>query len=444
MRTLIRFSILMLPCFLAAENWPQWRGPLGTGVSSEKGLPTEWSAKQNVAWRAELSGLGVSSPVVWGNQVFVTYQIGAGTLRKGNHPTFVQEGNPAEAGETPLGGARPAAADEKIRFVVAAHRSTDGRRLWEYEMDATGKLPDVHDKRNLAASSPVTDGERVYAWFSNGQLAAVDATNGKATWTRHLGQEYATFDLDWGHASSPALYRDRLILMCYQGSTAFLLALDKRSGKELWKVDRGSQVKSYSTPLVIETAQGAEIIVNSNESMEAFDPATGKSLWKFAEPARFAVPMPVYHDGSLYVSRGYRSGPYWAMKLGERGEVPKSKLLWHVETGAPYTSSIVQHDGLIFMATEMGIVTCIDAKTGERVWRERLGGIYSASPVYADGKIYLASENGETLVLRAARKPEIVAKNKLDMRIIASPAIANGRIFLRGDKHLVAIANTSR
>jgi outer membrane protein assembly factor BamB len=184
-------------------------------------------------------------------------------------------------------------------------------------------------------------------------------------------------------------------------------------------------------------------IQTADALVAAFDPATGKSLWRYVEPARFAVPMPVYHHGSLYVSRGYRSGPYWAMKLGERGDVPKSKLLWHVETGAPYTSSIVQHDGLIFMATEMGIVTCIDAKTGERVWRERLGGIYSASPIYADRKIYLAGENGETLVLRAARKPDILAKNKLDMRIIASPAIANGRIFFRGDRHLVAIANTS-
>ena len=211
----------------------------------------------------------------------------------------------------------------------------------------------MHDKRNLATSSPVTDGERVYAWFSTGQLAAIDM-NGKAVWTRHLGQEYATFDLDWGHASSPALYRDRLILMCYQGSAAFLLALDKRTGKELWKVDRARDVKSYSTPLVIETAQGPEVIINSNESIEAFDPSTGKSLWKFVEPARFAVPMPVYHDGSLYVSRGYRSGPYWAMKLGERSDVPKSKLLWHVETGAPYTSSIVHHDGLIYHGNRDG------------------------------------------------------------------------------------------
>ena len=136
MRILIAFSVLLVPSGAMGENWPQWRGPLGTGISTEKGLPTEWSIKQNVAWRAELAGLGVSSPVVWGNQVFVTYQVGAGTLRQGRHPTFVQEGNPADAGETPLGGARPQAPDEKISFAVAAFRTTDGRRLWEHKIEA--------------------------------------------------------------------------------------------------------------------------------------------------------------------------------------------------------------------------------------------------------------------------------------------------------------------
>jgi outer membrane protein assembly factor BamB len=416
---------------------------LGTGVSTEKVLPTEWSRNQNIAWRAKLAGLGVSSPVVWGDRVFVTYQVGAGALRQGTHPTFIQDGNPVEAGETPLGGARPGQLDEKIVFAVAAFRTTDGRQLWEYRVDATGKIPEVHEKRNLATSSAVTDGERVYAWFSNGQLAALDL-NGKAVWTRHLGKEYSAFDLDWGHASSPALSGDRLILMCYQGSAAFLLALDKRTGKELWKVERDRTLKSYSTPLAIDTPQGSEVIVNSTESMESFDPATGKSLWKYMEPTRFAVPMPLYHEGILYVSRGYRSGPYWALKAGARGEVEKSKLLWHVETGAPYTSSMVYDGGLLYMATEMGIVSCIDAKTGERVWRERLGGIYSASPVAAAGRIYLFSETGESLVLRSGRTPEVLARNKLDMRVIASPAISGGRIFVRGDRELVAIQSASR
>jgi outer membrane protein assembly factor BamB len=441
MRIVLALSWLLAGA-ASAENWPQWRGAFGTGVSTEKGLPTDWNRNRNIAWRTELGGLGVSSPVVWGDRVFVTYQIGAGALRQGTHPTFVQDGNPAAAGETPLGGARPAGLDGKISFAVAAFGATNGRLLWEHKMDVVGKLPEVHEKRNLATSSAVTDGERVYAWFSNGQLAAL-RVSGESVWTRDLGKEYSPFDLDWGHASSPALEGDRLILLCYQGSAAFLLALDKRTGKELWKVARPRDVKSYSTPLGIDTPQGRVVIVNSTESVEAFDPATGKSLWKFIEPTRFAVPMPVYHEGVLYVSRGYRSGPYWALKDGERGEVPKSKLAWHVETGAPYTSSMVYLDGLLYMATEMGIVTCVDAKTGERVWRERLGGIYSASPVAADGKIYLVGETGETLVLRGGRTPEVLARNKLEMRVIASPAISGGRIFVRGDRELVAIQTTS-
>jgi outer membrane protein assembly factor BamB len=437
MRIVLGLSLLVANAAWC-ENWPSWRGPRGTGVSTEKGAPVEWSPTQNVAWRAPLPGLGVSSPVVWGDRVIVTYQVGSGALRAGRHPTFVTEGNPAEQGETPIGGARPGSTDDKIHFAVAAFGARDGKLLWEHKVEATGKLPEVHEKRNLATASAVTDGERVYAWFSNGQFVAVDMT-GKPAWNRHLGQDYATFDLDWGHASSPMVHGDRLILLSYQGSHAYLLALDKRTGKELWKVERPAGLKSYSTPLVIDAPGGAAVIVNATDNVEAFDAASGKPLWKFVEATRFAVPMPVYHDGVLYVSRGYRSGPYWAMKLGESGEVPKSKLLWHVETGAPYTSSMVYDNGLLFMATEMGIVTCIDAKTGERVWRERLGGIYSASPVAADGKIYLAGENGETLVLRSGRTPDVLARNKLNLRVIASPAISGGRIFFRGDKELVAV-----
>lgn len=423
-----------------AENWPQWRGPAATGVSTEKGFPAEWANDKNVAWRAELGGLGVSSPVVWGDRVFVTYQTGSGGLRQGRHPTFVTEGNPADLGETPLGGSRLEKKDDRIQFAVAAHSTTDGRRLWQFTLDAEGEMPEVHEKRNLATSSPVTDGSHVYAWFSNGQFVALDL-DGKLAWKRHLGKEYAAFDLDWGHASSPVLYKDSLFLLCYHKTSSYLLALDKKTGKELWKVDRGKDLKSYSTPLVIEVpGKGPEVIVNSTETVEAFDPGSGKSLWKYVESARFAVPMPVYHDGTLYMSRGYRSGPYMALRAGQRGDVTKDKLLWHVETGAPYTSSLVYDNGMLYMATEMGIVSCLDAKTGERVWRERLGGIYSASPVAADGKIYLFGESGETLVLRAgARKPEIIAKNKLNVRVIASPAFAGGRIFVRGDRQLVAI-----
>ena len=428
---------------LHAETWPQWRGPLGTGVSSEIGLPTEWGRDQNVAWKAPLGGLGVSSPIVWGERVFVTYQIGAGALRPGNHPTLVQGRDPVAAGEHPLGGKRPGGPDAKILFAVAAFGRTDGKLLWEYRLDAEGALPPVHEKRNLATSSPVTDGEHVYAWFNNGQLGALDM-NGKPAWTRHLGREYAAFDLDWGASSSPALYRDRLILACYHNAASYLLALDKRTGKDLWRIEREKGLKSYSTPLVVEGPQGSEVVVNTSEGVDAHDPATGKLLWHFAEPNRFPIPVPVYQDGVLYMTRGYRSSPYMALRVGGRGDVSKTHLVWRVDTGGPYVSSLVHYQGLLYMANEGGIVMCIDAKTGERVWQERMNGIFTASSVAGDGKIYLLSETGETVVLRAGRRPQVLARNDLGEQLIASPAISGGLLFIRGDQHLFAIRGASK
>jgi outer membrane protein assembly factor BamB len=301
----------------------------------------------------------------------------------------------------------------------------------------------VHEKRNLATPSPVTDGERVYAWFSTGQLAAV-GMDGKPIWTRHLGKEYAVFDINWGHASSPAIHEDRLILVCYLGSSSYLLALDKRSGKELWKADRGTGLTSYTTPLAIELPRGPELVLNTSEGIEAIDPRTGERLWYFQETNRFPIPGPVFHDGLLYASRGYRSGPYMALRPGGSGDVSKTHLVWHIETGAPYVSSLVYHDGLVYMASELGIVTAVDAKTGERVWRERLGGLFTASPVVADGRVYLFSETGEAVVLKAGRTPEVLARNKLGEQIIASPAVSQGRLFVRSDRHLIAIGGASR
>jgi outer membrane protein assembly factor BamB len=423
---------------LHAANWPQWRGPQGTGVTNETGLPVEWSRDQNIAWRTPLAGLGVSGPVVWGNRVFLTYQLGAGALRSGNHPSFIQGGGAAEAGELPLGGARPGSIDDRIVFVIAAYNTTDGKVLWEQKVPADGGLPEVHEKRNLATPSPVTDGEHVYAWFSNGQLLVFDVA-GKPAWSRHLGKEYKPFDLAWGHSSSPVLYKDKLLLLSYQNSSASLLALDRRTGKELWKTDQEKAAQSYSTPLVIEAATGAEVIVNSSERIEAFDPETGKSLWQYNLPHRFAVPMPVFHNGMIYLNRGYRSSPFLAIRPGGRGDITNSHVAWNVGAGAPYVSSLIHHDGLLFYVTEQGIANCIDAKTGERVWQERVGGVYSASPIAADGRIYLFSENGEAVVLKPGRTPQVLARNKIDGRIIASPAVSNGRIFVRTDRHLVAI-----
>lgn len=335
---------LTLGLTLQAENWPQWRGPSGSGVSSETGLPVKWGREENIAWKAPLDGLGVSSPIVWDDRVIVTYQIGASALRPGSHPTLVQGPDAATSGEHPLGGARKAPdTGGKIALVVAAFRRTDGKQLWQHSVDAEGELPTVHEKRNLATSSPVTDGERIYAWFSNGQLVVLNL-DGKPAWTRHLGKEYTPFNIDWGHSSSPVVYKDRVILVCYQGSAAYLLALDKRTGKELWKLERGKDIRSYSTPIIADAAKGPEVVLNTSEGIEAYDPADGKLLWQFKEPNRFPIPMPVYHDGLIYLSRGYRSGPYMALQTGGRGDISKTGVVWHTETGAPYISSVVYYE----------------------------------------------------------------------------------------------------
>jgi outer membrane protein assembly factor BamB len=431
--------IILLAAFapVSAENWPHWRGPSSTGVSAEVGLPERWSDTENMAWKTPVRGLGISSPIVWGDQIFVTSQIGRSARRPGSHPTLVQGGNPAESGERGLGSAA-AQASNNVSFLVTALSRLDGRKLWEHELAAEGRLAEVHDKHNLASSSPVTDGKRIYAWFGTGQIVALEMT-GKLIWSRHLGREYASFDINWGHSSSPALFNDSLILLCYHQPTAYLVNLDAASGKTRWRVERGRDINSYSTPLVVPSAGGPELIVNSSEGMSGHNPSTGQLLWHIQESNRFPIPMPVFHDGTIYTSRGYRSGPYMAIRPGGKGDISKSHVLWRVDTGAPYVSSLVYYDGLLYMAGDVGVLSAIDAKTGQRIWQERTGGVFTASPVAADGKIYLLSEDGQTIVLAAGKTPRVLARNRLNARQLASPAISGGRIFIRTDDAVIAI-----
>jgi outer membrane protein assembly factor BamB len=427
-----------------SENWPQWRGPRGNGVSLETGLPQTWGDEQNVAWTAKLSGLSVSTPIVHGSRVFVTGQAGRGVLREGNHPTLMRgEETPSERS---LGeGADSAEGD--VAFLVEAFDRESGRRLWQYELPAEswgdGSLPPVHRKHNLASPSPATDGERVYAWFGTGQLVALDM-NGKLVWQKHVAKDYAPFEIPWGHSSSPTVYEETLLLLCDHEPASYLLALDKRTGAEKWKTDRGKGLRSYSTPTVVPGPEGDELVVNSSERLEGYDPKTGKPLWFLVEPNQFPIPVPSFADGIIYTSRGYRSGPYMAIRPGARGDLKGSEqLLWHVPTGAPYVSSVVHYQGVLYMASDAGVVQAVDAATGERLFQGRTGGVFSAAPVAGDGKIYFVSETGETIVLAAKREFEILARNEMNARFLASPAISGGQIFLRSDDRLIAIGKPS-
>ncbi len=415
----------------SADNWPQWRGPAGTGASVETGLPQTWSDTSNVAWRTRLGGVGVSSPIVWGDRVFVTSQVGQGASRQG--PRLGQGGNASAAERSLASGAAG-----RISFVVEAlHRQT-GQRLWRFDLPADGELPSVHDKHNLASPSPVTDGERVYAVFGSGQVVAIDMT-GKQVWARNLGKEIAPFEINWGAGSSPIVHDGSLFLVCYYDNASYLLSLDARTGQQRWKVDRPRGTTSYTTPVIVPAASGHELIVNASTGIEAFDAASGRALWHFSETNQFPIPVAMHHDGVIYLSRGYRSGPYVAIRPGGRGDISKTHVVWRVPTGAPYISSLVYYDGLLYMAGDVGVITAVDAKTGEAVWRQRTSGIFTASPVAADGKIFFASESGETIVMRAGRTAEILARNTIEGRVLASPAISGARIFLRTDDHVIAI-----
>ena len=443
---LLLLVLFVLTAPLAAADWPQWRGPSSSGVSPESALPVTWSATENIAWKAGLAGVGTSSPIVSGDTVFVTSQSGRSTLAEGDsHPQLARDDGELAKREAPIGGRRgqSTAAEGGAWLAVEAFRRTDGRRRWMWRAKAAEPIPSVHEKHNLATPTPVTDGRRVFAWFGNGQIVALDM-DGRVVWSRHLGVDHAPFKTQWGHGSSPTLYRDLLLLLCDHLGHAYLLALDAGTGRDRWKVDRGTGRVSHSTPLVVPGPDGDELIVNSSDRIDAYDPRSGALLWHEGTSRQTPIPSAVFHDGRIYLSRGYRNSDYMAIRPGGRGDVSGTNVEWRRPSGASYVPSVLYYDGLLYMTNEVGVVTCADARTGEPIWRHRLGGVFFASPVAGDGHIYMASETGETFVLQAGRQPRVLARNDLGERLIASPAISGGRIFLRSDGTLFAVGKEAR
>jgi outer membrane protein assembly factor BamB len=434
-------GLTFAPAGLRAQDWPQWRGPSSNGISVESAeLPTRWGVEENIAWKTPIAGLGTSSPIVWGNQIIVTSQVGDIPGGRRSQPKLARDDPSLAQLENPIGGQSEAEPVlEEISLVVEAFNRANGKRLWVYQARAAGEFPRLHEKHNLATPTPVTDGELIYAWFGNGQILALDL-EGKLVWTRHLGLDYGSFLNQWGHGSSPVVYKDLLILLCDHKTNAYLLALDKKTGEESWKLDRGSDGRvAHSTPVVIPGPDGDELIVNSSELVESFNPVDGKLKWYAGSQRQTPIPTPVFHEGVIYMARGYRNSDVLAIRPGGRGDVSSTHILWRSPSGASYVPSILYYQGLLYMTNEVGVVTCADADTGKRVWRERLGGIFFASPVAGDGKVYMISETGETFVLQAGREPQVLARNNLEERFIASPAISSGHLILRSDRTLFSI-----
>ncbi len=426
MRLMVVF--LVLPALFVgqpgvrAENWPQWRGPLANGVSTETGLPESWGEGRNIHWKIPLQVRGHSTPIVWGERIFVTGQ-------KGEGPIEMRALGP---------GAEEAQPSGRPRFYIQCFHISDGRLLWEYSFDARAELTPVHPKHNLASPSAVTDGEHVYAWFGSGRLLCL-SMEGKLAWERRLDADYGPFKLLWAHGSSPVLYQGSVILQCDHTPGAYLLALDKKDGRTLWKTDRDKGIRAYSTPLVVSRPEGDELVLNSQNRVDAYDPRTGEHLWQAGGRNKVPVPSPILAGGMIFINRGYSSSPFLAIRPGGRGDVSRTHVPWRRPSGGPYVSSLLHYQGLLYLATEHGILKAVDPSTGQEVWKERVGGTFSASPLGADGKVYLFNEGGEAVVLKAGRSFQLLSRTDMGERIMASPAVSAGRIYLRTEGHLFSI-----
>ncbi|HZT79171.1 MAG TPA: PQQ-binding-like beta-propeller repeat protein [Gemmataceae bacterium] len=414
-----------LPAAALAGNWPQWRGPTGDSVSAETGLPLHWSEGKGVVWKCPLPGDGASTPAVWGDAVFVTCQKGDDLVL-----LKVNKGSGQAEWERTVGSGKVVRETAKARGEQKFHK--------------------LH---NLASPSPVTDGRRVFAHFGNGDLAAYDFA-GNQLWHRNLQKDHGDYTIWWGHANSPVLYRDLVIAVCMQDSLrdvgekavdSYVVAYDQATGEPRWKTLRNTRAEkeecdAYTTPIFHEANGKVEMIVWGGRQLDAYDPATGKQLWYLPVPVgNRTITGPTLADGMVYATCGMRKDLV-AVKLGGTGRLPDAAITWRATENTPDSPCPVAYKGLLFVASDSGFVQCRDAKTGEVKWKERLpAGDYKASPLAADGRVYFVNLTGRCTVLAASAKFEKLAENPLDDGFIASPAVSDGRLYLRGRKALYCV-----
>ncbi|HYV29030.1 MAG TPA: PQQ-binding-like beta-propeller repeat protein [Candidatus Eisenbacteria bacterium] len=444
---------------LAEANWPQWRGPLQNGVAPMADPPVAWSETNNVKWKVKIPGSGRATPIIWGNQVFI--QTGVPTGKKAEQPAAKASlpavfGLPMAADPPPEnppprrrpggpggpgGGMRGAKPTEPYQCVLLCLDRQTGKTLWQKiareEIPHEGHHPDG----SFASYSPVTDGKLVFAYFGSRGLHCYDM-NGKLQWTQNFGQQRIA--MGFGEGSSPALHGDTIIVNWDNEADSFIIALDKNTGKTLWKETRDERT-SWSTPLVVEHDGKAQVITAATRKIRSYDLASGKLIWECGGLTPNVIPTPVAGDGMVYPISGFRGNALLAIKLGRTGDLTDTDAIaWRHNKSTPYVPSpLLYGDKLYFFAGNNGVLSCFDAKSGnalvdaERI--EGLQGVY-ASPVGAKGKVYLAGRNGVTVVLKNSDKLEMLATNRLDEKFDASPAVAGKELFLRGHESLYCIA----
>jgi outer membrane protein assembly factor BamB len=397
--------LLQLALPVQAENWPGWRGPRGDGTSLERNIPTHWNGPkgENIAWKAELPGQGHASPIVWGDRIFVV----------------------------------SAREDRQQRLLVCFDRQT-GRELWQRVVVET-PLERKHKLNSCASSTPATDGEQVYVtFFDRGQMlvAAYDFA-GKERWLVRPGE----FSSVHGYCSSVVLFKNLVIVNGDHDGDAYLVALDRGTGKTVWKTPRENKTRSYCVPIIRQFDGRTQMILSGSKCVASYDPNDGSRHWIMDGPTEQFVASVVDNGKLLFVTAGFPDYHILAIRPEGRGKVTDSQIVWRTQKGCSYVPSpIVSADGKYFViVSDKGIASCFEASTGDRYWMERVGPHYSASLVSADGLIHFLSDKGVTTILRPGPTFDVVTTNDLGEDCYASPAISQGQIFLRSEKHLFAI-----
>jgi outer membrane protein assembly factor BamB len=398
----VHFSTV-LPAHGAERQWPRFRGPGGQGETEQTGLPTTWDKNgRNIRWRAKVTGRGNSSPIVWGDHIFLT-----------------------------------SATDKGRERFLLCYRLQDGKLLWSRQAPSIPPEPQVRDKNGFASSTPVTDGERVIAFLGSCGLVCFDF-NGNLLW--HHGD--VKIRTTHGTGSSPLLYKDLVILVQDQNQAdSIFLALDKRTGKRVWQGKRGKAM-TWSTPEVVHVGDHDELLFAGAEAVRGYDPASGKELWSLQGPTIEVIPVLVVGKDMIYSASG-RNGPIVAFRPGGKGDVTKTHLVWRTVRAGPHVPSPALVNGRLYVANDTGVLTCLDAANGKLIYQARLNDRFSASPVVAGDLMYFCGESGVTHVVRASDRLEIVAENDLGSPILASPAVVNGLIMLRTEEELVCVARPS-
>jgi outer membrane protein assembly factor BamB len=424
-----------------AQNWPQFRGPGATGVVEGRPSAVTWDAAKsvNTRWKTAIPGLAHSSPVIWGDKVFVTTSVNSAEKEETRYGLF--------------GDVAPVKGDLKHTWKVYALDKLTGKILWE--RIASEGVPKVmrHPKSTHADSTPVTDGKYLVALFGSEGLFAYDM-KGKLLWKQDLGVLDSGWfydpDYQWEHGSSPIIYKDLVIVQADVQKNSFIAAYSLKNGKLVWKTDR-DEISSWGSPTVYEGKTRAELVTNGSKAIRGYDPATGKELWRLTPNSEVTTPTPFAAHDLIFVTSGYRIiQPIYAIRPGANGDITlkddkatSDSIAWSKKRGGPYMPTPIVYGDLLYACSNNGVLTAYKAVTGEQVYQERLGGkggAFTASPVASDGKVYLSSEDGEVFVVKAGPKHELLATNPVGEVMMATPAISDGLVIVRGIHHVFAFA----